>query len=240
MKTIVPFTALVALSIAANANAQTVEYAAEGAAPNVAVTGYYGGGFYSGWGYGGGTVAGSALRGAADLVRAEGDNAYMNSLANINNQIAIKKNIENRDQWVETYFHMRRTNDAYRASQRLTPTSLGQAQQMAKMMTPQRLSSYQLEPNTGKIRWPDAFQGPEFAAARSQLEKMFATRTTENAGVGSTLDSRVNAITSEMRDALKSRIDNMPTNEYLAAKKFIDGLGYEARFAPGVEGLAAK
>jgi hypothetical protein len=240
MKTILTFAALAVAFTATHTNAQTVDYAAEGAAPNVAVTGYYGGGFYPGWGYGGGTVEGSVLRGAADLVRAEGDNAYMNSLANINNQIAIKKNIENRDQWVETYFHMRRTNDAYRASQRLAPSSLDKSQQMARMMTPQRLNSYQLDPATGKIHWPAAFQGTEFTFARQQLEKMFTARSAQNAGVGGTLDSSVNAITGQMREALKSQINNMPTSEYLAAKKFIDGLGYEARFAPGVEGLAAN
>jgi hypothetical protein len=240
MKTITTFAVLAIAFTATSANAQTVDYAAEGAVPNVAVTGYYGGGFYPGWGYGGGTVQGSVLRGAADLVRAEGDNAYMNSLANINNQIAIKKNIENREQWVETYFQMRRTNDAYRASQRPAPTSLGQAQQMARMMTPQRLNSYQLEPTTGKLHWPASFQGAEFAAARQQLERLFAARSAQNAGAGGTLDSSVNAITNQMRDALKSQINSMPTNEYLAAKKFIDGLGYEARFAPGVEGLAAN
>jgi hypothetical protein len=240
MKTIITIAVLAVVFTAANANAQTVDYAAEGAVANVAVTGFYGGGFYPGWGNGGGTVQGSVLRGAADLVRAEGDNAYMNSLANINNQVALKKNIENREQWVETYFQMRRTNDAYRASQRPAPTSLGQAQQMARMMAPQRLNSYQLEPVTGKINWPAALQGDQFALARRQLERLFAARDAQTAGVGSATDANVNAITSQMREELKSQINTMSPSEYLVAKKFIDGLGYEARFAPGVEGLAAK
>ncbi|MCC7087415.1 MAG: hypothetical protein IT427_20625 [Pirellulales bacterium] len=47
-------------------------------------------------------------------------------------------------------------------------------------------------------------------------------------------------ITDQMRDQLKSRIDAIPVNEYLTAKNFIDGLGYEVRFAPGVEGHTAN
>lgn len=240
MKIIATIAAL-AIAYTASASAQTVDYAAEGAVPNVPVTGFYGGGFNPGWGFGGGgTVAGSALHGAADLVRAEGDNAYMNSLANINNQVAIKKNIENRDLWVDTYFKMRRTNDAYRASVRRGPVSQGESELMAKMLAPKRLNGTQLEPLTGKINWPVALRGDDFALARRQLDRMFADRSAQNAGVGGELDSSVNSVTNEMRERLKSQINTMSASEYLAGKKFIDSLGYEARFAPGVEGLAAN
>ncbi len=240
MKTIITLTVLAVSFVAANANAQGMDYASEGAVSNVAATGYYGGGYYPGWGYGSSTVAEGALRGAADLVRADGDNAYMNSLANINNQVALKKNIENRQEWVETYFSMRRTNDAYRASQREPITSQGQSEAMAKMMAPARLNSYQLEPVTGKLNWPAALLREEFDLARGQLDRIFATRDAKTAGVGNITDANVNAITSHMREELKAQIKTMSANEYLAARKFIDGLGYEARFVPGVEGFAAN
>jgi hypothetical protein len=98
----------------------------------------------------------------------------------------------------------------------------------------------QLEPLTGRIHWPDALQGDEFALNRRQLDRLFAGRTVHNAGVGGSLDSGVAAITSEMREKLKAQINTLTASEYLAGKKFIDSLGYEARFAPGVEGLAAN
>lgn len=240
MKTIATISMLAVTLAAANVDAQGVDYAAVGAVANVGVTGYYGGGYYPGWGYSSSTVAEGALRGEADLVRAAGDNAYMNSLAAINNQVALKKNIENRQQWVETYFSMRRTNDAYRASQRDPIPSLGQSQAIAKMLAPQRLNGNQLDPLTGKLNWPAALQADEFALARRQLDRIFANRDLASAGVGNTTDAQVSAITSEMQAELKSQIKTMSPSEYLAAKKFIDGLGYEARFAPGVEGIAAN
>jgi hypothetical protein len=240
MKTIATIAALAIAYTTTSASAQNVGYVSEGVVPNVAVTGFYGGGFYNGWGNGGGTVAGNFLQGAADLVRAEGDNAYMNSLANINNQIALKQNIENREQWVETYFKMRRTNDAYRASIRRGPVSQGESETMAKVLLPKRLNGSQLEPLTGRIHWPAALQGDEYALARRQLDRLFAGRTVHNAGIGGALDSSVASITGEMRERLKAQIHTMTASEYLAGKKFIDSLGYEARFAPGVEGLAAN
>jgi hypothetical protein len=111
---------------------------------------------------------------------------------------------------------------------------------MAKMMAPKRLNGSQLEPLTGRINWPDALKGDEFAIARRQLDRLFAGRTVHTAGVGTALDSNVAAVTGEMREKLKAQINHMPANEYLAGKKFLDSLGYEARFAPGVEGLAAN
>ena len=240
MKAIAAISTTLAITlIVTSAKAQDSGYAIEGAVPNVALTGFYGGGYYPAWG-GASTVAEGALRGQADLVRAWGDNAYMNSLAAVNTEVARQKNIENRLQWVQTYFEMRRTNEAARAAQRPTAMSLGQSQQYARMLAPQRLSPYQIEPVSGRIHWPAALQGPEFAEARKALQQIFASRDVHTSGVGNTTDSQVAEITAAMRDALKANIDAMTSSEYLAARKFVDGLAYEARFAPGVEGLASN
>ncbi|MCC7087414.1 MAG: hypothetical protein IT427_20620 [Pirellulales bacterium] len=184
MKTIFTIAVFAVFCTAATSRAQLVDDDAAGVAPTVAVSGYYGSGFFPGWGFGGGTVEGNFLQGTADLVRTNGDNAFLNSLANINNQVAVKKNTVNRDPWVETYFHMRRTNEVYRASRRQVPTSLGQAEQKAKLLVPQRLNSYQLEPFIGKINWPAGLKRSQLASARRLLEQLFAVRDAQNAGIG--------------------------------------------------------
>src|SRR5205814_7688592 len=78
-----------------------------------------GGGYYPPYygGYGGGTVEGSVAHGYADLVRSAGAYNLMTSEAYKNYEDARKKNIENRLQWTQTYFEMRRINDEYRRAQ---------------------------------------------------------------------------------------------------------------------------
>src|SRR5262245_30696968 len=79
--------------------------------------GYYGGG----WGYNtagaGSTPAGSYLTGMGNAIRAQGEYNVNTSQAAINLEDAAKKDIENRQLWTNTYFEMRKINDAYKQSQ---------------------------------------------------------------------------------------------------------------------------
>ncbi len=67
---------------------------------------------YGGWpGYTGGTTAaGSAMNGMASVISAKGDYNLSTSAAAINMTQAQKQEIQNRQQWTNTYFDMRATN----------------------------------------------------------------------------------------------------------------------------------
>ncbi len=227
------------LFVAGTANAQLNQ-----AGASIVAVGTYGGGFGSNYGFGNNyfssTAAEGYLRGSADYVRALGDNAYMNSLAAINAEQARSQYIDNRSAWTRTYFDMRSVNREYRVAERGRAPTLDEAKYIAKAAAPTRLNAYQLQRTTGAINWPAALQGEQFIAARQQLEQAFADRDVHNSGVGSTTFSAISSAASVMRDQLKNQVTYMNPAEYVAAKKFVDGLAYEARFALGVEGFASK
>ncbi len=60
------------------------------------------------------TAGGSYQNGAANMIRAQGQNAADMSLANMNNQFALSLGLDNSLKYVETYFKKRQTNMYYR------------------------------------------------------------------------------------------------------------------------------
>ena len=81
------------------------------AVPAATTVNTYGG--YPGYS-GGGTAAGNAMNGMASVISAKGDYNLSTSAAAINMTQAQKNEIQNRQQWTNTYFDMRATNKAAR------------------------------------------------------------------------------------------------------------------------------
>ncbi len=79
-----------------------------------------GGGYGYGWGGydDGGTAAGSYLNGMANVVRSAGYANVMNSIAAQNYEQAYSADLDNRLKYTNTYFEMRRVNQAARAEAR--------------------------------------------------------------------------------------------------------------------------
>ena len=71
---------------------------------------------YGGWseygGTGGGTVAGSAMNGMANVISAKGNYNLSTSAAAMNMTQVQKQEIQNHQQYTNTYFDMRATNRA--------------------------------------------------------------------------------------------------------------------------------
>ena len=76
---------------------------------------YYGGAFIDNRAS---TVGESYARGYADVVRSHGTAILANSEAAINMTQAVRRDMENRDKWTDTYFQMRQKNRDYRAAER--------------------------------------------------------------------------------------------------------------------------
>jgi hypothetical protein len=189
----------------------------------------YGRGYgYGMGGYGGGTVYGNYLQGMSQVIRAQGQYNEQTSRSMINYEEARTKYIDNRQKWTETYFAMREKNQAAQAEkfarQKYSPETIAAA---ARSNVVKPLNSEALDPITGKLYWPQILMADEYATPRVEIEHQFELRTSTGGG---TFDSiKLQEATQQMISQLKSNIHNLPTGDYITARKFLDSLLASAR-----------
>jgi hypothetical protein len=176
------------------------------------------------------TPAESYARGSADVIRSKGMANVMNSEAAINVEEARSANMDNRMKWTDTYFGMREKNKSYREAERKPRASREDLYRWAKEGTPDRPTESDLDPLTGAISWPRGLQLSALEKERQEMDELFQERAKTG---GSTQLDTVNEIreTAEsMKATLKKHIKDMPSSDYLASTKFLDGLDYESQF----------
>jgi hypothetical protein len=171
--------------------------------------------------------------GLADVIRSIGDANLSNSAAAINISEARRREIENRKQWTETYFALRDVNRQYREAeikrQRGNPEDWIRYARAGK---PKALGNRDLDVVTGEIRWPILLTGKDFDAQRVQLEKLFANRAYRGV-MGADDFLSAGRLSGEMLASLKGRIRDYPPQKYVAAKRFLESLTYEAGLPAG-------
>lgn len=199
-----------------------------------------GGGGMGGWGmggwgmgWGGGTAASSYMNGAANVVRAQGDYNLTTSQAMVNMGEAQRRNIENRKLWTDSYFEMRRANADYRAAERGPRGTPEDWVRFAREAAPNRPSPGELDYVTGGIAWPRLLRGEEFTQSRDELEKLFSKRASVDGNIGPETYRQIRDTTDAMMAQLKANIKKYRAHEYIDARKFIESLAFEARFASG-------
>lgn len=204
--------------------------------------GYYpGNDFYpGGYGYHSSTAEEGILQGWASVLQAQGQANYLNSLAAINNQEARARYLKNRELLTETYFRNRQTNLAAREAERPERLSTAQLTVMAKKAAPERLDATQYNSTFGRLTWPAALAVPEFAADRDGLDRLFGSRSPGDHGTDSAFYGHVRRLTSSMEMSLKNHVNEFDAAEYVAARKFLMGLSYEAQQPLVVRALAAR
>lgn len=178
------------------------------------------------------TAGESYARGLSDVISAQGSANLSNSQAAINLTEARSKQIENAQQWTNTYFQMRADNRAYRAQEAGPRVTSEQLFRFAKEDAPSRMSPSELDPVSGKLSWPVALKSDDFNKYRSQIEELYMKRAT---GGVLNIDERRQLSKScvDLNDTLKAQIKDLPPPDYIAAKKFIESLAYEARMPTG-------
>jgi hypothetical protein len=187
----------------------------------------YGGYGYGGWGAGS-TPAGSYLSGLGQAIRAQGQYNLMTSAAAINLEEADKKDIENQKLWTNTYFEMRKINQAYKDSQRGPMPTAEDWVRLAHEGVPERLNSSALDPVTGHVAWPSALQTDDFRKQREALDAMFADRAIMHGAIGVDSHTKIRATVEEMLANLKDHIRDIDTRYYLEARNFLSSLAREA------------
>ncbi|HVV99328.1 MAG TPA: hypothetical protein VHB77_03240 [Planctomycetaceae bacterium] len=194
---------------------------------------FYGGG-YGGYGYGGfggvGTVASSNMQGMSSMIRSAGEYNYMTTAAMQNYQEARSQYIDNQVKWQQAYHQMHRSAEAYFEENRAARAASRDRWLASRGSgAPPRLSTTQIDMHTGQIHWPDVLKAPEYAQFRNQLEQLFFIRaqTTGSEGIKVQIRDTVKGMSQE----LKSHIRELPPNDYLEARKFLESLGYEVNYA---------
>jgi hypothetical protein len=180
----------------------------------------------------GSTFDGSYLMGKAAFARGLGQYNYNTALAIRQLEDANRQAIDNQLYAEKTYFEMRRLNDEYwlLKNPRSTPE---QRVLIDQSRLPRRLTSSELDPTWGVIRWPAVLERPEFDSIRGKLNDVYAHRSEGHFGVGTPEYTHVQQLTHDMRALLDQEYNSMSQMEWIQAMRFIESLAYESRFAPG-------
>ena len=229
MKRLALFTAcLMAVSLALG-QGQSSAPPYQPAVPPPSIGGYGGGGM--GFGYGGGgvgsTAQGSAMTGMANAISAKGSYNLSTSAAAINMTQAQKQEIENHQQYTDTYFDMRATNKAARAAEEGPRVTAEQVARMAHETAPKPLSPGEMNDVTGKLNWPEALQMDTFAADRKKLEELFVS-SSQIGSMNYADQSKARVIINDMNKLLKAQVKSIPGPVYVTCKKFLEGLMFTA------------
>ena len=221
---------LMALSAVALAKYSSAQYQGSGEVsqpyqpavpPPSMTTGY---GVYPG-NVGGGTAAGSAMNGMANAISAAGNYNLATSAAAINMTQAQSQEIKNHQEYTNTYFAMKETNQAYQKAHAKKPPTQEQLARIARSATPEALSSSQLNSNTGSISWPEVLQGDGYAQQRAGLEQLMTKKATYGS-LSAAEQMQARKTCETMFRQLKSQISDIGTQEYINSRKFLNGLVY--------------
>jgi SLT domain-containing protein len=183
-------------------------------------------GVYDG-GYHASTAGEGYARGLGDAVRSQGVYNLLSSQAAVNLTDAQRREIENQQQWTDTYFRMRETNREYLAKEKGPRPTKEDWIRYGQMGRPARLSPSELDTVSGVIHWPRLLTLDSFANDRAELEQLFAERA-QAGGMSGEGSIKAQQATKAMLEDLKAQITQVPSSDYVRARKFIESLAYEA------------
>lgn len=178
------------------------------------------------------TAAESYARGKAALVRSQGQYNLLTAEANVVNQEAYRRGIENQHRKVNGYFALRDKNRQERAAERGPRASTEQLRRIAAAGKPAAVSPSDLDSATGVISWPTVLEREEYEPFRADLEEVFARRADTGRMEAADLEQAEES-SQGMIAELKSHVREIPSHKYIAARRFVESLAYEAQQPAG-------
>lgn len=181
------------------------------------------------------TVGESRARGFSDVVRSMGETNVKNSEAAINYTEVRSKELDNNLKQANTYFEMKKVNKEYRfgtPEEKAARREKNLEKQMFRHVKggrPKRPSTSQLDPVTGKIRWPLLLRESKYNKHRKYLDEKFSKRAYNGGAIDYDTFRRIKRVTDSMLAILNRDIGKYTVNEYSESKRFIQALVYEAR-----------
>ncbi len=196
-------------------------------------------GIDGGYGYGGAvvgapaqTAASAAARGLGELREDTAQAMLFRSLSAEKLQEAIDKQLDNRRERIETYYQMRELNDeqteqAHREA--YGTISESKAEQLAKSALPDRLTERELDPESGKIKWPSPLDAAALEPYRRPIDRGM-TKRVESPEEYTAGDARmVNRMIDLIKESVEALDEALPAAEHVALDNYLDRIGFEAR-----------
>jgi hypothetical protein len=184
---------------------------------------------YGGWsGYGGvgaSTAAGSAMNGMANVISAKGNYNLSTSAAAVNMTQAQKQEIQNRQQWTNTYFDMRATNRAARKAEEGPQPTMEQLVRIAHDGAPKPLTSEQMNAVSGTVNWPALLQQDQFTPQRTELEQLLAKQA-KYGRLDFSDQTKARQTIEIMFTGLKAQVRDVPPQEWASSQAFLKSLIY--------------
>ena len=166
------------------------------------------------------------------MTRAAGEYNLLTSHARIAHAEARRYEIENRIEATDAYFSLRLSNRDYRALLRGSRPTVDDMKRYAAAGRPARLSPSELDAVTGTIRWPILLRDDRYAGYRVQLQVLFAKRAA-SAELPATTYVGIQRTARAFLEEWTGRVCDVPQMDYIAAKRFLQSLAYEARQPTG-------
>ena len=193
-------------------------------APTTTVYGA-GGGWHGGGG--GTTVAGSALNGMSQVISAAGQYNLATSAAAVNMTQAQSNAMQNQVQSCNTFWELQNIGRAQRAAERGPRSTPEQLARLARMGIPKELTPSQMDPVSGRLNWPDALQDASFDSERREVDELFGKLATYGA-LGHSDRGQAREVVGAMFEGLKAQVRQIPPQEYVASRNFLQSLAYAA------------
>lgn len=171
------------------------------------------------------TAASASMNGMANMMSAKGSYNLQTSQAAINMTQAQSQEIANHQQYTDTYFQMRATNQAATEKERGPHPSAEQLARIAADGVPKPISPGDSDPVTGQVAWPDVLMDDEFADGRKEVEGLLGKKAA-NGRLGFQDQQQATKAIDGMFDTLKSQISDIPPARYMESKDFLRSLIY--------------
>ncbi|NMC19766.1 MAG: hypothetical protein GYA33_05035 [Thermogutta sp.] len=150
----------------------------------------------------------------------------------MDNALKHTKTFYERRQARDTYFALRQTPSPGDSKHPVQPAAMTVQRPMY------RLTVAEFDPVTKVIHWPDRLRSDRYAGVRNEIEAIFAAQQAGDCGAGSVFFAKVKTATDRMADLLRAEVRQMSPAEYVAAKRFLEGLRNEALAPAAVNQVA--
>lgn len=193
-------------------------------------------GYYEPNWYHAATAHESVMRGAAAIIQSVGQGNLALSQAAQNLAQARQTELQTQimlRQYRHQEFQARLNHQTdYEQWQAMRRANQEQAMRLSRQAAPERLREYEFDPATGQMAWPSLLQMPQFGPYRERIDRLMAKRASQGQLSGEeavALDEAINGV----RYLLRDEIVEYPPDLYVAARRFVNSLGYESTLATG-------
>ena len=183
-----------------------------------------------------GTYRGSVLRGAAAVIRAQGQYNLNTAIAanHIQNARSLALDVDLKR--AQTYFAKKEINKAARQTSS-TEQAVARRERIANSARPNRLGPTQYRADLGLLNWPAMLRRPEFETLRKAVDAKVAVGISAMKLHGSEIYQLSSEMREDMKPLLRQRL--VSSNDYAIAARFLKSLQYESQVGARGQSLAS-